>query len=59
MIYNPEETRFLKEAKMRGAKVMNGLNMLIYQGLIAYELFTETKLPDNMAEIVKCEVFGR
>lgn len=59
MIYNPDETLFLKEAKKRGAKTMNGLGMLIYQGLIAYELFTGTKLPDNMAETVKKEVFGR
>lgn len=59
MIYNPEETVFLKEAKKRGAKTLNGLGMLIYQGLIAFELFTEAKLPENMAEIVKREVFNR
>lgn len=59
MIYNPDETLFLKEAKKRGAKTMNGLGMLIYQGLIAYELFTGTTLPPDMAEIVKREVFGR
>ena len=59
MIYNPDETLFLKEAKKRGAKTMNGLGMLIYQGLIAYELFTGTSLPSDMAEIVKREVFGR
>lgn len=59
MIYNPNETRFLKEAKIRGAKTMNGLNMLIYQGLIAYELFTGTKLPDDMAKTVRREVFGQ
>ena len=59
MIYNPDETLFLKEAKKRGAKTMNGLGMLIYQGLIAYELFTGTTLPSDMAEIVKREVFGR
>ncbi len=59
MIYNPDETLFLKEAKKRGAKTMNGLGMLIYQGLIAYELFTGTKLPANMADIIKKEVFKR
>ncbi len=59
MIYNPDETLFLREAKRRGAKTMNGLGMLIYQGLIAYELFTGTRLPRDMADIVKREVFGR
>lgn len=59
MIYNPEMTRFLKYAKEKGAKTLNGLGMLIYQGIIAYELFTDTKLPENMGEIIKKEVFKR
>lgn len=59
MIYNPDETLFLREAKKRGAKTMNGLNMLINQGIIAYELFTGIKLPDNLYKIIKKEVFNR
>ena len=59
MIYNPDETLFLKEARKRGAKTVNGLGMLIYQGIIAYELFTDTKLPEDMGEQIKKEVFGR
>lgn len=58
MIYNPPCTKFLEIAKNKGAKTINGLDMLIYQGLIAYELFTDTKLPDNMAELLRKEVFG-
>jgi shikimate dehydrogenase len=57
MIYNPKRTLFLKEAKERGAKIMNGLDMLIYQGLIAHELFTDSTLPKDMADIVRIEVF--
>ncbi|MDR4079685.1 MAG: shikimate dehydrogenase, partial [Clostridia bacterium] len=37
MIYNPDKTLFLQEAEKRGAKILNGLGMLIYQGIIAYE----------------------
>lgn len=59
MIYNPDETLFLKEAKRRGAKTMNGLGMLIHQGIIAYELFTDTTLPKNIADTIKKEVFNR
>ena len=59
MIYNPDKTLFLQEAEKRGAKILNGLGMLIYQGMIAYELFTDTKLPDDMGERIKKEVFGR
>ena len=58
-IYNPDKTLFLQEAEKRGAKILNGLGMLIYQGIIAYELFTDTKLPDDMGERIKKEVFGR
>lgn len=57
MIYNPEETLFLKEAKKRGAKTMNGLGMLIYQGIIAYELFTGAKLEDDIYDQIRKEVF--
>ena len=59
MIYNPAETKFLRIARENGAKTLNGLDMLIYQGIIAYELFTDTKLPDDMADIIRKEVFGR
>lgn len=59
MIYNPDETFFLREAKKRGAKTLNGLGMLIYQGIIAYELFTGAKLPPDMGERIRKEVFGR
>lgn len=59
MIYNPSETLFLKKSKKRGAKTLNGLGMLIYQGIIAYELFTGTKLPNNIANRIAKEVFGR
>lgn len=57
MIYNPKHTLFLKEARKLGAKTMNGLGMLIHQGLIAHELFTENKLPKDMTDIVTIEVF--
>lgn len=59
MIYNPSKTRFLKESRERGAKTLNGLGMLIYQGVIAYELFTDTKLPSNIGERIQREVFNR
>lgn len=59
MIYNPEKTLFLRECEKRGAKIANGLGMLIYQGIFAYELFTDTTLPKNMADMIKKEVFNQ
>lgn len=58
MIYNPSETLFLKEAKKTGAKTLNGLGMLIYQGIIAYELFTDEKLPEDIYDKISKNVFG-
>ena len=40
MIYNPSQTRFLKEAKEKGTLTQNGLDMLLYQGLLAFEHWT-------------------
>lgn len=39
LIYNPEETNLLKEAKKQGAKTLNGLSMLHQQAEKAWELF--------------------
>lgn len=44
LIYNPPMTTLLMESKRRGFKVTNGFGMLIYQGLLADELFLDRKL---------------
>lgn len=59
MIYNPSETLFLKRARERGAKTMNGLGMLIYQGILSYELFTEAKLSEDIFDDILKNVFGK
>ena len=49
VIYTPMETRFLKLASEAGAKTANGLDMLIYQGAAAYELWNpDVKLPEKV-----------
>lgn len=58
MIYNPPETKFLKLAREKGARTVNGLGMLICQGILAYELFMDTKLPDEAFDAAKA-VIGR
>jgi len=40
IIYNPARTAFLKLAKRKGAKILNGLDMLIYQGMHSFKLWT-------------------
>jgi len=45
IVYNPLETRLLKEAKAAGAKTVSGILMLVYQGAEAFRLWTETEPP--------------
>ena len=53
-----QKTKFLGFAEKKGAKILNGLDMLIYQAVLAYEIFTDTKLPSDIADKIKKEVFG-
>jgi shikimate dehydrogenase len=45
LIYNPLTSRFLEKAKERGCQVVNGLGMLIQQGILSFELWTGKKPP--------------
>lgn len=44
LIYTPARTRFLKHAEALGYPVLNGLGMLIYQAILAQELYLEKTL---------------
>ena len=52
LIYNPAVTPFMK--KLQGFMIPcdNGLTMLLYQGIIAYELWTKESIPDTLADRV-------
>lgn len=41
LVYNPDETLFMKEGKKRGAVVKNGLEMLILQALASWDFWNE------------------
>ncbi|MEW6324465.1 MAG: shikimate dehydrogenase [Nitrospirota bacterium] len=45
LIYNPPQTRLLKDARRAGCRTMNGLEMLVYQGALAFELWTGRRAP--------------
>ncbi|MDD3654164.1 MAG: shikimate dehydrogenase [Desulfotomaculaceae bacterium] len=45
LVYNPGETLFLKNARHAGATTVNGLGMLLYQGVLAFELWTGMSAP--------------
>lgn len=45
IVYSPLETRLLREAKIAGCTVVNGLAMLLYQGVAQFELWTDQQAP--------------
>lgn len=48
-IYNPAKTRFLEDAEQANCQIVNGLGMVIYQGLAQIELWTGVRAePDIM-----------
>jgi shikimate dehydrogenase len=59
MIYRPAETPLLRRAKAAGARVANGLSMLLYQGAKALEIWTGREAPVvAMREALKANVYG-
>jgi shikimate dehydrogenase len=45
IVYAPEETPFLRAAAAAGMRTLGGLPMLIYQGALAFELWTGVAAP--------------
>ncbi|MBM4444170.1 MAG: shikimate dehydrogenase [Chloroflexi bacterium] len=45
LVYNPEETPLLRQARKAGAAVLGGLPMLVYQGAASFELWTGREAP--------------
>ncbi len=45
IIYNPSPTQLVKSVRARGIKAVNGLGMLLCQGALAFEIWTNKKAP--------------
>lgn len=45
IVYNPVETKLARDAKAAGAKVVSGVEMLIYQGAASFEFWTGCEAP--------------
>ncbi|NLJ39013.1 MAG: shikimate dehydrogenase, partial [Candidatus Atribacteria bacterium] len=58
VIPNPPYTQFLKEAQKRGAKILDGLGMLVYQGAIAFKLWTGSDAPIEIMKKSLSKEFG-
>ncbi len=45
LVYNPAETTLMRAARKLGCRVLGGLPMLVYQGALAFEMWTGKKAP--------------
>jgi len=50
IIYNPAKTELLKVAEKKGSMAINGLGMLFYQGIYAYEKWMDIEFSQNEIE---------
>jgi shikimate dehydrogenase len=48
IVYNPCKSKLLKEAEQAGARTINGLEMLVWQGALAFEIWTGGQPPLNV-----------
>lgn len=60
IVYAPERTPFLAQAETLGLPTLGGLPMLIYQGALAFELWTGATAPvETMFEAARAELARR
>ncbi len=52
LIYRPFTTRFMSLVQEAGGNAYNGLKMLLYQGIIAYELWNGVEITEEEAGLV-------
>ncbi len=45
IVYNPVETKLIRDAKAAGARVVNGVEMLLYQGAASFEIWMGCPAP--------------
>ena len=47
-VFNPSETCLLRAARKRGLPTLDGLSMLVYQGVIGFEIWTGRQAPESV-----------
>ncbi|HEX5736286.1 MAG TPA: shikimate dehydrogenase [Blastocatellia bacterium] len=48
LVYNPMETKFLKDAREEGCQTISGIEMLVAQGARQFEMWTARKAPTDL-----------
>ncbi len=58
VIYNPAQTPLLKAAKAKGAQTANGLSMLYFQGVLAFNHWAGIEIEDKYRKIMRQALEG-
>ncbi len=56
-VYVPYNTKLLQDAQDKGAKIIHGIDMLLYQGAAQFELYTEKQAPEETMKKVLYDYF--
>lgn len=56
IVYDPPKTKLLKLAEEAGCRYQNGLMMMIWQGALAFNIWTGKDMP---IDLIKREIFGK
>jgi shikimate dehydrogenase len=57
-VFNPPQTRLLQAAAQRGLPVLDGLSMLVYQGVIGFRMWTGRDPDEAVMKKALCEALG-
>ena len=52
IVYNPRETKLLREAKAAGCRTIQGIEMFLNQAVLQFELWTEQPAPSDIMRAV-------
>jgi len=58
MIYNPDATRLLRDARSRGLSAANGLSMLVYQGARSLEIWSHAEVDAHAMMRAACHALN-
>lgn len=59
VVYNPVETKLLKDARKAGAKVVSGVEMLLHQGAASFKIWTGHEAPIEVMRTAALNELGK